>query len=139
MRQRIATRVGRSLVVIETKDITHFSAEEKYVTAFTAKGRIHFDATLKALEIEFAEAFIRIHRSHLVRSSLVSNLRWDAYSASIGIEGTEIRLPLSRQRVGAVRNLLRARSGVTVIATLEGPLSLAMPATQQAAPALRVP
>ena len=87
MRQRIATRVGRSLVVIETKDITHFSAEEKYVTAFTAKGRIHFDATLKALEIEFAEEFIRIHRSHLVRRSLVSNLRWDAYSASIGIDG----------------------------------------------------
>jgi len=138
MRQRIATRVGRSLVVIETKDITHFSAEEKYVTAFTAKGRIHFDATLKALEIEFAEEFIRIHRSHLVRRSLVSDLRWDAYSASIGIDGAETRLPLSRQRVGAVRNLLRARNGATVLTTLDGPLPLSLLTTQQAAPALQV-
>jgi len=137
MRQRIATRVGRSLVVIETKDITHFSAEEKYVTAFTAKGRIHFDATLKALEIEFAEEFIRIHRSHLVRRSLVSNLRWDAYSASIGIDGTETRLPLSRQRVGVVRNLLRARGGATVIATLDGSLPPSMLASPQTASALR--
>ena len=108
MRQRIATRVGRSLVVVETKDITHFSAEEKYVTAFTAKGQIHFEATLKELEVEFAEQFVRIHRSHLVRRSLITSLRWKAYAVSIGLVGTNIRLPLSRNRAGFIRELLNS-------------------------------
>ena len=72
-----------------------------------------------------------------MRRSLVSNLRWDAYSASIGIDGTETRLPLSRQRVGVVRNLLRARDGATVIATLDGSLPPSMLASPQTAPALR--
>lgn len=106
MRQRIATRVGRSLVVVETKDITHFSAEEKYVTAFTSKGQIHFEATLKDLEVEFAEEFVRIHRSHLVRRSLITSLRWKAYAVSIGVAGTSIRLPLSRNRASFIRELL---------------------------------
>ena len=108
MRQRIATRVGRSLVVVETKDITHFSAEEKYVTAFTSKGQIHFEATLKDLEVEFAEEFVRIHRSHLVRRSLITGLRWKAYAVSIGLAGTNIRLPLSRNRASFIRELLNA-------------------------------
>ena len=134
MRQRIATRVGRSLVVVETRDITHFSAEEKYVTAFTAKGRIHFDATLKLLEVEFAEDFVRIHRSHLVRRSLVSNLRWNAYAASICVAGTDIRLPLSRQRVGAIRQMLQSQGAGTVVGTIIQPMPLNLASTPPSGP-----
>lgn len=127
MRQRIATRVGRSLVVVETKDITHFSAEEKYVTAYTAKGQIHFEATLKDLEVEFAEEFVRIHRSHLVRRSLITSLRWKAYAVSIGLAGTGIRLPLSRTRASFIRQLLNNPQACPNVVARIGEASAAQP------------
>lgn len=135
MRQRIATRVGRSLVVVETKDITHFSAEEKYVTAFTAKGQIHFEATLKDLEVEFADEFVRIHRSHLVRRSLITSLRWKAYAVSIGLAGTNIRLPLSRNRASFIRELLSAGNGADApcVPTCRSDMPPTLLAAQQAA------
>lgn len=105
MRQRLTAQVGRSLYVVETKDITHFTAEAKYVTVHSPYGELLFDGTLKALEEEFNDDFIRIHRSFLVRKCLLSDFRWKGNNWTVRIHGTTITLPVSRRKQQEVSEL----------------------------------
>lgn len=110
MRQRICTRIGKCLQTIDINDIIRFAAEEKYVVAHTLSKSLCFEGTLKALEKEFSTQFIRLHRSHLVRTELITDLRWCRYLASVGIKGSNIRVPVSRARVTQVQSEIRRRS-----------------------------
>lgn len=106
MRQKICSKIGNCVLVIETQDVIRFAAEDKYIVAHTATKSVCFEGTLKALEEEFAADFIRIHRSHLVRRNQVTGLRWDGYLASVSLDGCEERIPVARPRCAEVRSLL---------------------------------
>lgn len=108
MREKICTRVGKSLVVIETREIVRFAAEEKYVIAHTPTKSLCFEGTLKELEQEFAAHFIRIHRTHLVRRDRIGDFRWHGYLASVALVGSELRLPVGRSHCAKVRALIAA-------------------------------
>ena len=60
-RQHITARTHRGLELIPINDIYYFLADQKYVTVRHARGEVLVDETLKDLEDEFGERFLRVH------------------------------------------------------------------------------
>ena len=65
-RQQIAAKTYRGLELIPIENIYYFLADQKYVTVRHKNGSVLIDETLKDLEQEFADRFIRIHRNALI-------------------------------------------------------------------------
>ena len=62
-RRHIAARVGERLELLPIDRVLAFVADSKYVSARHAGGELLLDETLKELEHEFADAFVRVHRN----------------------------------------------------------------------------
>ena len=65
-RNHVCARVHGELRLIPVAEISFFSADQKYVCVHHANGEDLIDDSLKSLEQEFAEHFVRIHRGALV-------------------------------------------------------------------------
>jgi len=57
--------------------VHYLQAEEKYVVVYHARGRDLIEESLKSLEDEFGERFVRIHRNCLVARHELMELRRD--------------------------------------------------------------
>ena len=66
VRSRIAARSMRGIELVPVLDVRCFLAHQKYVTAFHGKGETIITESLRDLEAEFADAFLRVHRNALV-------------------------------------------------------------------------
>jgi len=99
-------RGGVQTVLIE--DVLYLLAEQKYVTVRHAGGRILIDESLKSLEQEFPDRFVRIHRNALVAIEQLVGLEKGADGASVAVlAGCEERLPVSRRHLPEIRRFLR--------------------------------
>jgi two-component system response regulator AlgR len=65
-RNHICARVQDQLILIDLTSISRFQADQKYVRVHHAGGEHLIDEALKALEDEFSDQFVRIHRSALI-------------------------------------------------------------------------
>jgi two-component system response regulator AlgR len=65
-RSHLCVSVAGDLHLLPVADIVYFQADHKYVTAQTLQQAYLLDDSLKALEEEFADSFIRVHRNALV-------------------------------------------------------------------------
>lgn len=75
-RKHIAARTHRGVELIPVDSIYYFLADQKYVTVRHAGGQVLIDETLKDLENEFGERFIRIHRNALLAVSYLEGLEF---------------------------------------------------------------
>ncbi len=100
-------RAGVELIPVET--IRYFMADQKYVTVKHADGEDLIEDSLRKLEDEFGERFVRIHRKALVaRDRLVGLEKGDNGRTYAVMDGTPDRLEVSRRHLPRVRSLLRA-------------------------------
>jgi two-component system response regulator AlgR len=76
-RSHLCARLGGSLRLIPVEDVHYLQAEEKYVVVHHARGEDLVEESLKALEEEFGERFVRIHRNCLVARHELMELRRD--------------------------------------------------------------
>jgi two-component system response regulator AlgR len=76
-RSHLCARLGGSLRLIPVEDVHYLQAEEKYVVVHHARGQDLVEESLKALEEEFGERFVRIHRNCLVARHELMELRRD--------------------------------------------------------------
>lgn len=108
-RTHLSCRERGRLLLLPLADIVYLKAELKYVTARTAAREYLLDEPLAALEAEFAERFIRVHRSALVaRAAIAGFVRaegGDSATAGEGdaqwqviLAGVGERLPVSRRQ-----------------------------------------
>jgi two-component system response regulator AlgR len=74
-RTHLCARLRGSLRLIPIEDIRYLHAEEKYVVVHHARGEDLIEESLKSLETEFAEQFVRIHRNCLVAREELTELR----------------------------------------------------------------
>jgi two-component system, LytTR family, response regulator AlgR len=65
-RHQIAAKTYRGVELVPVENIYYFLADQKYVTVRHKNGSVLIDETLKELEQEFGDQFIRIHRNALV-------------------------------------------------------------------------
>lgn len=77
-RQHISAKTSKGIELVPIKDIRYFHADHKYVTIVYlhegALAEILIDDTLKELEEEFANSFMRIHRNALVAIHYIHGL-----------------------------------------------------------------
>ncbi|MEE8108494.1 MAG: LytTR family DNA-binding domain-containing protein [Gammaproteobacteria bacterium] len=107
-RKHISARVRGELRLVPVRDVLYFHADQKYVTVRHHDGELLIDEPIKELEDEFADAFVRVHRSMLVSVAHIEALAKDAEGHyEIRLKGLEERFPVSRRLAPAVVRRLK--------------------------------
>jgi two-component system response regulator AlgR len=108
-RTHICVRQRGNLQLVPVEEIRFFRAEHKYVTVHAADGQeVLIEESLKSLEEEFGDRFVRIHRSMLVGQAFIAGLgrtsdaRWQ-----LRLSGIDEPLEISRRHLAEVRRRLK--------------------------------
>lgn len=106
-RTHISSRTRRGIVLVPIGDIYYFRAEHKYVTVRHKEGEVLIEDTLKELEQEFGDRFLRIHRNSLVAKEHLHALEKNASGQPcIRLRGVDETLDVSRRHVAKVRQIM---------------------------------
>lgn len=104
---RVKTYAGIEL--IDLNGISHFVADQKYVSGFFEGREIVVDESLKKLEKEFSAQFLRVHRNCLVALNRIEGLSRDhAGKSTIKLGGVKQPLPVSRRHLSQVKKVLKS-------------------------------
>lgn len=107
-RTQLCARRRGELELVPVASIVYFSADRKYVSAHHLTGELLLDESLKALEDEFGERFIRVHRNALVARRRITALVTDGQGRMrVRLKDANKTIEVSRRHLGAVRRLLR--------------------------------
>lgn len=114
-RKHICARFRDELKLIPIGDIRYFHADQKYTRVCYTGGEHLIDDSLKQLEQEFSDEFVRIHRSALVAVAEIEALKKaDDGQVSIrlreGNPSDEDKLTISRRHLAEVRRRLKGRT-----------------------------
>ncbi|MEJ5865563.1 LytTR family DNA-binding domain-containing protein [Pseudomonas farsensis] len=109
-RSHISARTRKGIELIPLPQVIYFIADHKYVTLRHEGGEVLLDEPLKALEEEFGDRFVRIHRNALVARERIERLQrtplghFQLYLK--GLDGDP--LTVSRRHVAGVRKMMQA-------------------------------
>ena len=107
-RTHICARVRGDLQLINVNDVYFFKADSKYVEVRHKGGSVLIEEPLVALEKEFTDQFIRVHRNALVAPAFLEELRKDEDGHShLGMRGIPDSIEVSRRHLPGVRALLK--------------------------------
>jgi two-component system response regulator AlgR len=112
-RQHICAKVQDELLLVPIADISYFQADQKYVCVHHDNGEHLIDDSLKSLEKEFGDSFVRIHRGALVAVNRIDRLdrTGDGKTRIVLRDGSHDdakQLIISRRHVAEVKKRLRA-------------------------------
>lgn len=114
-RRHFAVHERGRLMLVPVEQAIYLKAELKYVTVRTRQREYLIEDSLTALEAEFADRFVRIHRNALVARAAVAGFeRVPPDGRSVGsdphwqvvLRDVDERLPVSRRQWATVRNLM---------------------------------
>ncbi|HZX32106.1 MAG TPA: response regulator transcription factor [Rhodocyclaceae bacterium] len=100
------------LLLVPVAEVLYFKADLKYVTARTKEREFLLDEALTHLEEEFAERFIRLHRSVLVAKDALAGFERaagddaEAYGWAL-LRGVPDKLPVSRRQWGLAKSFAK--------------------------------
>lgn len=107
-RSHLCARLRGSLRLIAIEDIRYLQADEKYVVVHHARGEDLIEESLKSLEHEFVDHFVRIHRNCLVsREELVELRRAGDGRIEAVLRHGDKPLEVSRRCVSHLREMVR--------------------------------
>lgn len=107
-RTHLCARLRGSLRLIPLDDVVYLQAEEKYVVVHHVGGEDLIEDSLKSLEQEFPERFLRIHRNCLVARSELRELRRSGEGqVQALLRRSEDALEISRRCLPQIRQQLR--------------------------------
>lgn len=107
-RTHLCARLRGSLRLIPVEDVHYLQAEEKYVVVHHARGEDLIEESLKSLEEEFGERFLRIHRNCLVaRHELVELRRGPDGHVHAILRHVQQPLEVSRRCVAGLKDVAR--------------------------------
>lgn len=93
---------------IALDEVLYLAAEDKYVNAQLSKGSVLLEDSLKSLEDSHPERLLRLHRNCLIpRERLLGVRTLPNGQAEARIDGSDVRLEVSRRNLPALRKLLR--------------------------------
>ena len=112
-RTHINAQIRGSLFLIAVKDIYYFLADQKYITIKYIKQDVLAETiiedTLKSLEEEFDQSFIRIHRNALIQKDKIEALQKQRDGRMlIKLKGIPEGLEVSRRHISSVRKLMKS-------------------------------
>lgn len=107
MRTHIAAHQHGEIALLAVADIRYFHAEQKYVVACAVDRNILIDESLKSLEKEFSQLFIRVHRNALVAVRYIRDVHRDNNGRlQVNLDGIKESIEVSRRHVTDLRNAL---------------------------------
>ncbi len=114
LRTHISAQVAGSLLLIPIADILCFLADQKYITVkYLKDGQVVetiIEDTLKSLEEEFADDFIRIHRNALIRKNRIEGLHKQPDGRTLlKLLQLDEGLKVSRRHLSAIRKLIKGK------------------------------
>ncbi|HJU26991.1 MAG TPA: LytTR family DNA-binding domain-containing protein, partial [Rhodanobacteraceae bacterium] len=105
----LLVQVHGAPVRIPLAEVSHLSADDKYVTVHREGGDALTEQSLKAIEEAFPNRFVRVHRGCLIPVERLLGLRRDADGTVRAlIAGSEATPEVSRRNLPAVRKWLRS-------------------------------
>ncbi len=111
-RKHVCALAHGELKLIPVEEITAFTADQKYVAVHHDNGHDLIDDSLKSLEAEFGDRFVRIHRSALIAVARIDRIDRNAESKSRVIlrDNSQVEdkeLIISRRHVAEVKRRLK--------------------------------
>lgn len=108
-RKHISARLGGELRLININDIRYFLAEHKYVTVRYEQGSVLIEESLRSLESEFEQQFLRIHRNALVAKDAIVALEKDKSGGhKLKLKDVDEMLEVSRRHLPNVRKIMKS-------------------------------
>ncbi|WP_221793198.1 LytR/AlgR family response regulator transcription factor [Oceanobacter mangrovi] len=108
-RVNLTARSHNGLELIPVQSVFYFLADQKYVNAVHEQGETLIDESLKQLEDEFGERFVRVHRSALVARDRMVRLEPQSEGGhKIYLTGLAEGIPVSRRHLANVRRLMKS-------------------------------
>ena len=108
-RKHITAKTYHGIELIELDSVRCFIADHKYVTAFHANGSVLIDETLKDLELELSNRFVRVHRNALISIEHIQSLEHDTDGHySVCLADIEERPVVSRRYVSKLRKIVKS-------------------------------
>lgn len=107
--ERVVARSKKGLVLFARDEVWAFEAANRLMFVHTARGRFDIDLSLAAIEASLGSAFLRVHRQWLVHTAHVRAIENEDGDTVVVVGGEppdDIRVPVARERKGAVRDLL---------------------------------
>ncbi len=109
-RNSVSSQGHRGVETMPVEDIRCFLAEQKYVTAVGPHGELMLTESLKDLEAEFGQRFLRVHRNALVALEYVVKLERDpGIGWHVVLDGVEHRPAISRRHLAEAKQRLLDR------------------------------
>jgi len=106
-RTNITAKISGNIKLVPVKDIVYFQAELKYVTVKYLNGETIIEDTLKELQAEFSESFVRIHRNAIVAKKFITGIHRDNQGHSYVVLGEDDKkLEISRRHLSEVKKLI---------------------------------
>ncbi len=106
-RTHLAVRQRDGIKLLRLEDVIRLVAEQKYTTVHHTGGEDLIDDSLRTLEAEFGERFVRIHRSALVNRSFIEAVERDAEGHHlIRLRGVSEPMQVSRRLVAELKTRL---------------------------------
>jgi len=110
-REYLSAAERNRILLVPLRDVLYFKAELKYVTLRTREREHLIEESLVALEREFADRFVRIHRNCLVAKSAIRGFERAADEDDeprwlVVLDGLDERLPISRRQWPTLRDLM---------------------------------
>ena len=111
-RRHVSVQERGRVILVPVDKILYLRAELKYVTIRTAEREYLLEESLTRLEQEFAERFVRIHRSCLVARDYVESFERQSEGETEGqwavkLRGLDERLPVSRRQQHVIKEFGR--------------------------------
>ena len=107
-RQHISARLGGELRLIPIGEIRYLLAEHKYVTVRYTQGTVLIEESLKSLEEEFPDTFLRIHRNALVALRYIAALEKERGGGHhVKLRDVAETLEVSRRHLPSVRKRMK--------------------------------
>jgi len=110
-REYLSVAERNRIALVPVREILFLRAEQKYVTVRTRAREHLIEEALVALEREFADTFVRIHRNCLVARAAIRGFERTGAGEDephwlVVLDGLEERLPVSRRQWPIVKELV---------------------------------
>ena len=108
VRSHICTRSRNRICLVPVHKIIFFMADQKYISVVSDDGEVLIEESLKSLEDEFNERFIRIHRNALVAKEFILSMEKSSSGGHfLLMKDTDKKLEVSRRHVPGVRKIIK--------------------------------
>lgn len=108
VRSHICTRARNRICLVPVHKIIFFMADQKYISVISSDGEVLIEESLKSLEHEFQQRFIRVHRNALVAKEFILSMGKSAAGGYfLLMKDTDKKLEVSRRHAPSVRKIIK--------------------------------